>query len=190
MRKIDAANSEDPNRELFEGHEYPKELLYSQRMTAWLTRLAPDAPEPLQLAVRAQHIRRWTVPRDSYPKDREGYLRWRSDLGRFHAEQTAAILTECGYGADIVQRVGSLIRKERFKADPEAQTLEDVACLVFLESYFADFSRQHAHEEEKVIAILRRTWKKMSARGQEAALTIDLDPLASALVGRALGGEA
>lgn len=184
IRQIDTANSEDPKRIVFEGREYPSELLYSERMTAWLRRLDPNPSEALQLAARAQHIGRWTIPRDTYPMDRDGYHRWRSDLARFHSEMTAAILTECGYEEGFIQRVSALIRKERFKADPEAQTLEDVACLVFLEYYFHDFAAEH--EAEKVIAILARSWKKMSERGHQAALTIPFRPEERALIERAL----
>ncbi|HEX5322555.1 MAG TPA: DUF4202 domain-containing protein [Capsulimonadaceae bacterium] len=184
MGRIDEANSEDPNKEEFEGQMYPKELLYSQRMSRWLARLAPDATETLQLAVRAQHICRWAIPRDSYPIDREGYHRWRSDLGRFHAQRTGNILRSCGYDENSIQRLESLIRKERFKADPEAQTLEDVACLVFLQSHFSDFANQH--EDEKIVGILRRTWKKMSAQGQSEALTLPFSAKDRALIERAL----
>lgn len=186
IHRIDAANGEDPNREEFEGIEYPKEQLYAQRMSLWLARLAPDASEALQLAVRAQHICRWTIPRNTYPMDREGYHRWRSDLGRFHADRAAAILEECGYDSSTIERVGTLIRKERFKADPEGQILEDVACLVFLESYLVDFARQHS--EEEVVRILARTWKKMSKEGHVAALTLSLGAESRSLIERALAG--
>lgn len=184
IERLDAANREDPNREVFEGKEYPKELLYALRMTEWLGRLEPAASEALRLAVRAQHLCRWTVPRDSYPRDRKGYLQWRTGLARFHAEKAGAILREAGYGGETIARVQSLLRKERLKSDPEAQLLEDAACLVFLESYFLDFSQQH--EEEKVIGILRKTWAKMSPHGQKTALGLALPPEAAALVGKAL----
>lgn len=187
MSRIDLANREDPNQEFVGGTAYPREWLYSQRMTTWLNKLVPDASETLQLAVRAQHIARWTIPRNTYPLDREGYHRWRSDLARFHAEMTGAILEECGYDLATISRVGSLLRKERLKADPEAQTLEDVACLVFLESYFADFARKH--EDEELVRILSRTWKKMSERGRQAALSLPLTPEARSLVVRAVAGE-
>ncbi|OGL65407.1 MAG: hypothetical protein A3J27_09270 [Candidatus Tectomicrobia bacterium RIFCSPLOWO2_12_FULL_69_37] len=184
MDRLDEANREDPRREVFRGKDYPKELLYALRMTEWLERLAPDASEALRLAVRGQHIRRWTIPRESYPKDRKGYLQWRTALGRFHAEEAGGILREAGCGEETAARVQSLVRKERLKSDPEAQLLEDAACLVFLESYFLDFSRQH--EEEKIVAILRKTWAKMSPRGREAALGLALPPEAGALVQKAL----
>lgn len=186
LAAIDAANAEDPGHEAVAGKRVPKELAYARRMTAWLGRLEPEASEALRLAIRAQHIRRWTVPRDGYPMDRQGYHRWRTALARFHAETAGAILQKAGYDAATIERVGSLIRKERLKSDPEAQTLEDVACLVFLENYLADFAGKH--DEAKVVDILRKTWRKMSKRGQEAALTLDLKPAGRRVLDRALAG--
>ena len=175
LARIDAANAEDPNG---------KELLYSQRMSDWLDRVEPDASEALRLAARAQHVRRWTIPRSDYPMDRIGYLKWRTTLYRFHADTAGAMLREVGYDEGTVARVGSLIRKERIKQDAEAQTLEDVICLVFLENYFAEFAAQH--DEGKVVNILRRTWGKMSERGRGVALTLEMPAEARRLVERAL----
>ena len=186
IERIDAANSEDPNREIWDGQEHPKELLYAQRMSESLEDLAPDAPEVVRLAVRAQHIQRWKIARSQYPKDRQGYRRWRTDLGRFHADRTAVILREVGYGPEIIDRVESLLQKQQLKVDPDCQLLEDVICLVFLEYYFADFADEH--DEAKLINILRRTWKKMSTRGQQAALKIRLPAPLRTLVERAIEG--
>ena len=176
VRRIDAANAEDPLQ---------KELVYSQRMTAWLERIEPGASEALRLAARAQHIRRWMIPRSSYPMDRVGYLTWRTTLYKFHAEEVSQILHEVGYDEGTIARVASLVRKERIKTDPEAQTLEDVICLVFLENYFAEFAL--GHDEEKVVGILRKTWKKMSERGRAEALKLEMPPEARRLVDKALG---
>jgi hypothetical protein len=172
IKRFDALNAQDPNVETAGGVAQPKELLYAQRMTEWLDRLAPDASEPLRLAARCQHIQRWHIPRSSYPMDRAGYHRWRTDLGTFHAETAGRALREVGYDEATIARVRSLVRKERLKADPEMQTLEDVICLVFLQYYFAEFAEQH--DEAKLIGILKRTWAKMSPRGHEAALALDL----------------
>jgi len=185
--KIDAANSNDPHSIDDSGHLVPAELLYSRRMTAWLARLYPQASEALQLATRAQHIRRWEVPRGSYPMDRAGYHRWRTGLYTFHADITAEILREAGYDQTLIDRVRSLLKKERLKTDPETQALEDVICVVFLENYFADFAAKH--DEQKLIGILRRTWAKMSKVGQGAALKLPMSPEAMALVGKALNKE-
>ncbi len=181
---IDRANAEDPHRETIDGQPQSAALVYARRMTAWLERIEPSASLELRLAVRSQHIRRWMIPRDSYPMTRIGYLKWRTDLYRFHAEQTGEILRQVGYDPATIDRVQSLIRKERLKADPETQTLEDVICLVFLESYFAEFSAKH--DEEKLIGILRKTWKKMSDRGHAEAMKLQLSDAARDLVARAL----
>jgi hypothetical protein len=187
VARFDSANAQDPNIELSDGKPQPKELIYSQRMTRWLERLAADASEPLRLAARCQHLRRWEIPRSAYPMDRAGYHRWRTDLARMHAERAGQILREVGYDDSTIARVQSLVRKERLKQDPEVQLLEDVICLVFLESYFADFAKQH--DEQKVIGILRRTWKKMSPRGQAEALKLPLGPSERTLVERALADD-
>jgi hypothetical protein len=181
---FDAANARDPNFLTIAGEKRPRELVYAQRMTDWLRRIEPNASEPLQLAARAQHICRWTRPRADYPMTRAGYHRWRTDLGRFHAETAAAILCDAGYDEATINRVGSLLRKEHLKTDPEAQTLEDVICLVFLENYFAEFATKHPRE--KVVEIVRKTWKKMSPRGHEQATGLALTPAAAELVGEAL----
>jgi hypothetical protein len=184
IARFDAANAEDPMTEIFQGASYPKELLYAQRMTTWLDKLAPDASEALRLAVRCQHIRRWTIPRHTYAMDRTGYLRWRTTLAKFHADTAAAILREVGYDDATIRRVQTLLRKESLKRDPEVQCLEDVICLVFLENYLAEFATQH--DEAKIIDILQKTWKKMSSHGHEVALTLPMSPEAYRLVEQAL----
>src|SRR3954469_3859034 len=125
IARFDAANAGDPDGE---------ELVYAQRMSEWLEKFAPDAPEAVKLAARSQHIRRWEIPRDKYPMNRAGYHRWRNDLAAFHAQVAGTILREVGYDDATVGRVQSLLKKEKLKEDPEAQTLEDVICLVFLEN--------------------------------------------------------
>ena len=184
IARFDAANADDPTTEVFQGAVYPKELLYAQRMTAWLDNIAPEASEALRLAVRCQHIQRWTIPRHTYAMDRHGYLRWRTTLAKFHADTAAAILRDVGYDDATIQRVQTLLRKERLKRDPEVQCLEDVICLVFLEHYLAAFATQH--DEVKVLDILRKTWTKMSPRGHEVALTLPMSPEARRLVEQAL----
>jgi hypothetical protein len=181
--RIDAANGEDPNRIEVEGASLPAELVYGERMSAALSRLYPEASEALQLAARAQHLRRWTVARSSYPMNRPGYLRWRSDLKRKHAEWAGAILESCGYSGAEVARVASLIRKENLKTDPEAQALEDVAAIVFLESYAEHFARKH--DTHKVVGILSKTFAKMSEHGRQAVAGLALPPLLRELLDRA-----
>jgi hypothetical protein len=178
---FDAANAEDPNRERDAGGAHPRELLYARRMSAMLDRFAPGAPEAVRLAARCQHIRRWEIPRTSYPRTPEGYRAWRKRLMDFHADTAGRILRSVGYGEDVVQRVSSLVRKERIKRDREAQLLEDVVGLVFLEHYLAGFVAEHPeHGEERLADILRKTWLKMSPRGHEAVLRLVTMPEALA----------
>ena len=184
IARIDAANAADPGVSLVDGRPVPHELHYARRMTEWLGRLEPAASEALRLAVRCQHLQRWMIPRSQYPMSRAGYHRWRTDLGRFHADRAADILRGVGYDDDTVRRVQALVRKEGLKSDPETQTLEDVACLVFLEDEFADFAARH--EEGKVIGILVRTWGKMSERGRAAALALNLPAPQRELIQKAL----
>ncbi|MFQ5580917.1 MAG: DUF4202 domain-containing protein [Nitrospiria bacterium] len=182
--QFDAINREDPNRESFQGRTFPKELLYAQRMTACLERLAPDASEALRLAARCQHIARWQIPRSNYPMNRLGYQQWRTTLNRFHSEKAGEILHALGYDEETITRVQGFLLKKHLKHDPEMQLLEDVICLVFLESYFSGFAKNH--DEEKMIPIIQKTWKKMSVCGQEAALQLDLPPEDLALIKKAL----
>lgn len=184
LAAIDAANSEDPNRVAVDGVETPAELAYGRRMSAMLAWVYPHAPESLQLAARAQHIRRWQIPRSSYPMDRPGYLRWRKELGRKHAEWAGEILASCGYDAEETARVGSLLRKENLRRDPETQALEDVAALVFLAHYAEDFAAKHP--PEKVVSILVKTLAKMSEHGKEAAGTLELPPSVGDALTRAI----
>lgn len=186
IQLFDEANSEDPNRETHQGEQHPKELLYAHRMTERLSRFAPGASEAVRLAVRAQHIRRWEIPRASYPMDRDGYRKWRTELGRFHARTAAALLRESGYDEETILRVESLLRKERLKIDPDCQLLEDVICLVFLEHYLPAFVS--TQEEAKLIGIIQKTWRKMSAQGQQAATELSLCEAAERAVGKALAG--
>jgi hypothetical protein len=169
---IDAANACDLNRIEVDGRLEPAELVYGQRMSEALARMAPDASEHLRIAVRGQHIERWTSPRKSFPEGRVGYLRWRNELKEFHARRLGEIMAGAGYGADAIARVGALLRKERLKSDPEAQMLEDVACVVFLQHYLGDFMRKT--DESKLAGILAKTWNKMSALGHQHALALDL----------------
>jgi hypothetical protein len=187
IRRFDAAHSEDPHHEVIDGTSYPKELLYAQRLTAWLEHFAPEASEALRLAARSQHIRRWEIPRERYPMDRRGYLLWRTTLAQFHADTAATILREVGYEEAMTQRVRSLLRKEGLKRDPEVQCLEDVICLVFLENYCAEFAGQH--EPAKALSILRKTWSKMSTRGHEAARAAGLRAEVQGLIEAALAAD-
>ena len=175
VARLDAANAADPN-----GHE----LDYANRLSAWVHRLDPAPAEALQLAARAQHLQRWLIPRDSYPADRVGYLKWRADLKQFHAQQAGKILVEIGYDEATVTAVQDLIRKRNFPHDLASRVLEDALCLVFLETQFAETTTKTG--PDKMIQILQKTWKKMTPQAQAIALTLPLTAAGRALVERAL----
>lgn len=168
--RIDAANAEDPNLELVGGAPQPKELIYGRRMSAWLYRLRPDAPAALRIAARAQHIRRWDIPRDSFDLDRRGYLMWRKRLYAYHAETTAAILKELGADEALIDRTAFLLQKRQLGTDPDTQSLEDAACLVFLEFHFEEFLKKTP--AEKLPGIVQKTWAKMSEPAHAFALKL------------------
>lgn len=181
---FDAANQEDPNRDLVDGNLVPRELIYAHRMSALLDEFCPHASIPLQLAARSQHICRWKILRAEYPMDRAGYKRWRSDLAVFHGDTAAAILRNQGYDENVITRVKDLLLKRGLKRDTDVQTLEDVICLVFINYYLADFANKH--DEEKLLDIIRKTWNKMSTDGHAAALALPLTDDLLSLIGKAL----
>lgn len=169
---IDAANGEDPNTETVAGKVWPKELLYAHRMSDILQRYAPEADEAQRLAIRAQHIQRWKTPRSAYPMDRQGYLQWRTGLYKFHAETVAALMARAGYTEEVIERVRQAVGKRALKLNPDTQLLEDVAGLVFIEHYMLDFAAKHPeYDEAKWLDIIRKTWKKLSGRAQQFALS-------------------
>ena len=186
VRLIDEAHTQDPKKIEVEGKEIPYELHYGRKMSSYLEKRAPDAPGTLRLAIRAQHLRRWEVPRESYPMNKVGYHAWRTYLKKRQADIASQICLECGFPEDEANRVASLIRKEDLKKDEETQILEDVACLVFLDDQFEEFEKQH--DEDKIVKILQKTWGKMSDRGHEMALEISMSDRARSLVEKALSG--
>ncbi len=186
MALIDAENREDPNQEQADGQSWPREYLYSRRMSEKLAEFVPDAAELLQIACRAQHIRRWSIPRAGYPMDRTGYKQWRTELAKFHGDLTAQLMARVGYDEGDQQRIKDLLLKKQLKRDPQVQALEDVICLVFIHYYLEDFATRHS--EAKLIDIIRKTWGKMSPEGHAAALKTPLSPAMQALVGKALQG--
>ena len=181
---FDRANAEDPHLLSTPGGERPRELLHAQRLSAWVERLAPGASEPLRLAARCQHIRRWQIPRDSYPSGRVGYLQWRTQLARFHAETATRILEELGYEPELIDAVRRINLKQGLRSNPDTQTMEDALCLAFLEFEFAEFCAKYPGE--KVIEVVQKTWKKMSANAHELALTLPFSPASLELVKLAL----
>ena len=188
IQSIDEANREDPSSEVVDGVTHPKELLYGMRMQKWVEELDPDAPEALRIAARSQHIRRWEIPRSDYPMDRKGYLRWRTTLYGFHADTASEILRAAEYDDKTIERVRSLLQKRNLRTDADVQTLEDAAALVFLVHHLDDFLKRDDIGEEKAIDIIRKTWKKMTERGHEAASALELSAESTALLEKALTG--
>ncbi len=182
---IDGANAADPNRVAWRGGSEPLAQLQGVLATDWVRRLRPDADAALLLAARAHHRRRWTVPRTTYPEGRAGYLRWRKDLKQRHADELAELLAPLGLEPALVARAGRLITRVDLQTDPDARTVEDAACLVFLQLQLDGVADALA-DDDHMVEILRKTARKMSADGLAAAATIPLSPTGAALLARAL----
>jgi Domain of unknown function (DUF4202) len=181
---IDAANASDPNEIVVGGERRPKELAHAELVTAWVVRLAPDADEALLLAARAHHLRRWSIPRASYPEGRAGYLRWRRTLHEQHAQEVAGILESVGYDETTITRVQELVRKRGLGSDPDVQVLEDALCLVFIQTQLHDLAARV--DADKLPGIVTKTAQKMSPRALELALGLDIDAGDLALLKRLL----
>jgi hypothetical protein len=172
IEAFDRANAQDPNKEMDNGKEYPKELLYAQRMTEMQERFAPDASEAVKLACRAQHIQRWKSPRSDYPMDKKGYMLWRTNLYKFHAETAGTLMQEVGYDDEMIARVKTIVGKKELKTNPETQLMEDVVDLTFIEHYMLHFASQKPdYDEARWIVIIKKTWDKMSDSAHQFALS-------------------
>jgi tRNAThr (cytosine32-N3)-methyltransferase len=177
---IDAAHARGP--EQIEGR--PAEAVYADRIEAWIRELVDDPSPALRLSSRGQHLERWAIPRNEFPEGRGGYLRWRSAVHRRQGQRARELLIGVGCEPVLTERVAQLVSKTTPKGDPEAQALEDAACLVFLEWELPEFQREH--DRTKVIDILRKTWKKMSPKGRDLAHGLTLPPETQELVRLAL----
>lgn len=188
LSAIDDVNRHDPNHIEIKGQSHCKELIYGQQMTACLLAYWPEANELLQIAVRAQHIKRWQLKRSEFAEGKAGYYAWRIAQGKFHAELAASIMLEQGYSDDEAQKTATIIRKEKFKTNEDSQTLEDVACLVFLMHYFDEFATKYlaVDNEEKIVRIVQLTWGKMSDKAHDIALSLTLPEHLATIVGKAL----
>jgi len=188
LAAIDKINSEDPNQTIIDGNSQPNELLYGQYMTTCLTQYYPESNELLQIAVRAQHIKRWQLKRTEFDAGKAGYYQWRIAQGKFHAQLTKSLMLENGFDENEAETTACILRKEKLKTNSDTQTLEDVACLVFLQYYFDAFAAKYTEQdnEAKIIRIVKMTWGKMSERGHEIALSLTLPDHLAKLVGKAL----
>lgn len=181
---FDQANSLDPRRIECGGETYPLELFFSQRRCDWVSSLQPDASAALLLAARSQHLRRWEIPRSTYPLGRPGYLKWRTELKSFHAQHSEEVLRSVGFSEQVIERVRQLNLKKDLGKDTECQVLEDALCLVFLEYQFDDLIAET--EETTMVEIVRKTWAKMSEKAHQAALGLPLSDTAKSIVAKAL----
>ena len=186
-QRFDDENSRDPNVEMIDGIGRPRELVYARWLTDWVLQLSPEASEELRLAARCQHLCRWTIPRDSFPMTRPGYLEWRQTLKKFHAQKAGEILRQVGYSDAVVARVQALVLKKDFPHDQESRVLEDALCLVFLQRQFADLASKTS--DEKVINALRKSWKKMTPAAQAIAASLSYSAREKALLDQALRTE-
>jgi Domain of unknown function (DUF4202) len=184
VMRFDEENARDLHRVEVDGQSLPREKVYAQWLSGWVGKLCPEASLELRLAARCQHIRRWAIPRDQYPPNRAGYLKWRADLKQFHARLSGEILREVGFPETVVVRVQDLNLKKNFPDDPETRVLEDALCLVFFEHQLADLASRT--EEEKVVNALRKSWKKMTVAAQKLALELPRSPEVQRLLDRAL----
>ncbi|MEI6893155.1 MAG: DUF4202 domain-containing protein [Colwellia sp.] len=188
LSAIDDINRQDPNTIKVNGNNQAKELVYGQQMTDCLKQYWPQANELLQIAVRAQHIKRWQLKRTEFAEGKAGYFKWRIAQGKFHAELTASIMVEQGYTQEESEQCAAIIRKENFRNNSVSQTLEDVACLVFLMHYFDEFAAKYTSQnnEAKIVRIVQLTWRKMSDEAHDIALSLTLPEHLGLIVAKAL----
>lgn len=184
IARFDAIHAQDPAPEASDARGRPRALVEAERLSVWIDTLAPTASEALRLAARCQHLGRFRVPRSSYPEGRIGYLKWRSDLSRMHAETAAHILREVGYDDSVIADVTRIVRKQGLTSDSDVQTMEDALCLSFLEHEYPVFCEKH--DDDKLVTILQKSWRKMSAEGRKRALELPLSGRALELVRRAV----
>ena len=181
---FDEYNRQDPHVLTWSGKDYPSEYFYALQLYQWVKKLAPNASEALLIAARCQHIGRWKIPRTQYPGGKAGYLRWRTDLAKFHALTAETLLLEAGYKDETIHEVRNIVLKQNLKTDEDVQVMENALCLVFLEFQFEEFISKH--DEEKVIRIIQKSWKKMSEPGRNAALALNFSPIEKQLLKKAL----
>ena len=183
IRRIDAANAEDPRTDLVDGTPQPREFLFARRVYDWVRKLVADPSEELLLAARSHTLRRWVIPRDRYPMTTAGYHQWRGALAAFHADEAARILQEVGYPQEAIIRVRALIVRENWRNDPEGRALEDADCLVFLETKLDGYLDEW--DEEKTVRILKQTLCKMTPTGLDHARRLSLSPRCAELLRQA-----
>ena len=184
ISELQKLNAEDPNELLVDGEPHKKEVLFAERLSVWVHKLEVTPSPALQVAAFGQHVERWKSLRTDYPEGRAGYLKWRKDLSKRHAEVTCRIAAEVGLPDEVVQAIRKINLKQNLRSNPETQVMEDALCLSFLEHEYVEFSAKH--DDEKVIDIVQKTWGKMSEQGHAEALKLELSDKALAIVQKAL----
>ena len=184
IEEFDKTNARDPNFIEIDGTKKAHELIYAIWLSEWVMKLNPNAIEELQLAARCQHIKRWEIPRSSYPEGLKGYNKWKKDLAVFHADEASKILKQVGYDEVVVDRVRSINLKKNLKTDLDVQTMEDALCLVTLQYQIEGFSLKH--DDEKMIGIIQKTWAKMSSKAKEEALKLSYSERVLSLIKKAI----
>ncbi len=183
---IDAAHSADLT---LAADGRPAELVYADRIEAWVQKLIPDASPLLLLAARCQHLERWSVPRKSFPEGKVGYLSWRKSLYIKQADRAGELMQQAGISSEEIAEAKTWISKSGLKTNAGTQALEDAAVLVFLENEIGTFAVEHGdYPREKFIDILRKSWRKLSPQAQEAAMRLRLSPAIASLIQEALKG--
>lgn len=178
---IDAANADDPGMVDVRGAgPRPLAQVHGELAAEWVGVLAPDADELVLLAARAHHLRRWELPRSHYPTGRAGYLQWKRDQRRRHADDAGALLTTLGFTAEDVAQVQAMVLRQ----GEGGQLVEDAACLVFIETQLAAVATQLDHDH--LLDVIRKTAKKMSPAALVAVSRIPLGEAEQALLAAAL----
>lgn len=185
IQELLAAHLQDPNMESWNDGVFPAEWLYIQRITERLASFSPNASEELIVAANSQHLFRWEIDRKSFPEGRIGYYQWRNYLSEYQALKAREIILKAGFDADFADQVKTIVKKENIFTNPEAQTLEDVVCLVFLEFYLDEFMNDKT--ELNMATIILKTWNKMSEKGHQEALKIKFSDAALPVIKKALG---
>jgi hypothetical protein len=167
VEAVDAANAEDPRVVDVGGAKRPFELFYADRLQHWLGLLMPDPSGALAFAARAQHVRRWQIPRTDFADGRAGYQAWKRRLEEHHVATALGILSRCGCDQPSAERVESILRKRGRETNPEVQAMQDALGLVTLELQLDELAAKL--DTGKLTLVLRRTLAKMSPRAHQLA---------------------
>ena len=178
---IDAANSNDPGAvEVRGAGPRPLAQVHGELAAEWVGVLAPEAGELVSLAARAHHLRRWELPRSQYAAGRAGYLQWKRDQRRRHADDVGALLAGVGYEPGDIAQVQAMVLRQ----GPGGQLVEDAACLVFIETQLAAVATQL--DRGRLLDVIRKTAAKMSPAALAAVSSMPLGEVEQSLLQEAL----